>query len=343
MRSLWPQRSSPEDGRGAVRGQPSRQVPRRQVTKWTIVRLKLGRLRTVDQKEPLGGRASVRRPLTVSLMAIAAASALRFLETRHAEPLGSGFKNIVYGHGISNFVYVWGFGSAVYIIAKLPMILASSPSSLVRDIGAHLTELNRAFNDVVGAAPLWFVAAGIWMIYIVGTGGDPIGNALLTVGMWGSIFLIAMRHLASEKGRDEIYTRLRPLGIYAPFLYSSLITWLAVGFFTALTTPLHKYDFVRFASPAGEVTSWRIASFFCWHLADSIPLANVPETAKWPEPLHYDDVRLGLIVLVFKIVVIAPILASFQAYWIRRHAQAEAATDEEDQRPAREVPEREAD
>jgi hypothetical protein len=36
---------------------------------------------------------------------------------------------------------------------------------------------------------------------------------------------------------------------------------------------------------------------------------------RWDEPLGYDDAGVGLLLLIFKVVVIAPIVAAFVSFW----------------------------
>ena len=36
---------------------------------------------------------------------------------------------------------------------------------------------------------------------------------------------------------------------------------------------------------------------------------------RWDEPLDYDDPGVGLLLLIFKVVVIAPFVAAFVSFW----------------------------
>lgn len=54
---------------------------------------------------------------------------------------------------------------------------------------------------------------------------------------------------------------------------------------------------------------------FFWHLVDSVPALDITSTLRRDEPPGYDDARVGVLVLVFEVVVIAPILATFVSFW----------------------------
>lgn len=55
--------------------------------------------------------------------------------------------------------------------------------------------------------------------------------------------------------------------------------------------------------------------FFAWHALNSVPALEITGTMRWDEPLGYDDAGVGLLLLIFKVVVIAPIVAAFVSFW----------------------------
>jgi hypothetical protein len=122
--------------------------------------------------------------------------------------------------------------------------------------------------------------------------------------------------MASTQGRRAAFEELRTVGWPVPFLYSLLIFFLAISFFTALTLQLHRFHLVSFGDPNQDaIITWNVASFFAWHLADAIPLVAVTETLRWDEPLQYDDVRIGGLVLCYQLLVILPLIAAFANFW----------------------------
>jgi len=66
-----------------------------------------------------------------------------------------------------------------------------------------------------------------------------------------------------------------------------------------------------------EVTLASLSDFFLWHFLDAVPLLKITETLKWEVPLTYTSSTVGLIVLVFKAVVILPVISAFTWYATR--------------------------
>ncbi len=54
--------------------------------------------------------------------------------------------------------------------------------------------------------------------------------------------------------------------------------------------------------------------FYAWHFLKSIPGLNIPETLLMENLFKYRDRLSGLILLVFKLLVIIPVIGSF-AVW----------------------------
>jgi len=52
-----------------------------------------------------------------------------------------------------------------------------------------------------------------------------------------------------------------------------------------------------------------------------IPGLKITETLKWPQPYDYKDSLSGALLLVFKLVVIIPVIGSF-AVWNRMRKEA---------------------
>jgi hypothetical protein len=56
-----------------------------------------------------------------------------------------------------------------------------------------------------------------------------------------------------------------------------------------------------------------VEQYYAWHLADALPLLEVPKTMNWARPLTYDDHGAGVLLLAYKLLVILPIAALIAA------------------------------
>jgi hypothetical protein len=64
------------------------------------------------------------------------------------------------------------------------------------------------------------------------------------------------------------------------------------------------------ASTRGAAPSlWAVEQYYLWHLADAVPLVEVPQTVRWPEPQGFDDHGSGVLLLLFKVMVIIPLVS----------------------------------
>ena len=57
-----------------------------------------------------------------------------------------------------------------------------------------------------------------------------------------------------------------------------------------------------------------LADFLLWHLLDAIPGLKVPDTIKWEAPLTYQHAGAGWLVLLFRVMVIMPVVSGIGQY-----------------------------
>jgi hypothetical protein len=68
--------------------------------------------------------------------------------------------------------------------------------------------------------------------------------------------------------------------------------------------------------------------FYIWNVLDAIPLLKIPVTMQWLAPHQYTDVFSGIILLVFKIIVIFPFIKAF-IMWRQNRKKKEAEVKSE--------------
>jgi hypothetical protein len=122
--------------------------------------------------------------------------------------------------------------------------------------------------------------------------------------------------ITTERHREGFFKSLQELGRFTPFIYSFNVLFIATMFFSSLTYVLVEQDLLRFSGPAErDVSLEALSAFYLWHFLESLPLLAVNETLHWEKPLTYESVWVGLVLLVFKVTVIAPVISAFAGYW----------------------------
>jgi hypothetical protein len=141
--------------------------------------------------------------------------------------------------------------------------------------------------------------AAFWPGFLVVEIAALIALAVATaVGVWWAF------------GNEHVHTRLR-LGRAEPLAASLLVLGLAVGTFAGLTTLLYQHGQLELHGRrvASDSTLLGVAAdFYIWHLLDSVPLLDIPQTIRWARPYEYSDSLSGWLLLVFKAFVILPLI-----------------------------------
>lgn len=100
----------------------------------------------------------------------------------------------------------------------------------------------------------------------------------------------------------------------AVLLYLNFV-FIAAGCFASIAYLLNGMSspglFVPKTRPVEHGT---LADFLLWQLLDAIPGLKVPETIKWKAPLGYERSLAGWVVLLFKVMVIIPVVSGLGHY-----------------------------
>jgi hypothetical protein len=90
---------------------------------------------------------------------------------------------------------------------------------------------------------------------------------------------------------------------------------IAMGCFAGLAYLLHTLsDPPLFLPKTRPVEHGSLADFLLWQLLDAIPGLKVPETINWEAPLAYTHAGAGWLVLLFKVMVIIPVVSGIGHY-----------------------------
>lgn len=143
----------------------------------------------------------------------------------------------------------------------------------------------------------------------------------------------ALLTVSTKAQRDKWFPRLfaapdgphRPLGVA---LFALMVIITAAAVFASITFLLFSHNVVELESSLdGGITEGRLIDFYMWHLLDAIPVASVPKTARLVEPATYSGTWVGLLVLTFQVLVVAPIITTLVYSWKYRALQREARPD----------------
>ena len=125
----------------------------------------------------------------------------------------------------------------------------------------------------------------------------------LAAGIAWLTFLVLTKIVAGEPPDEELFTLLSVLAV-------------AVGLFAAATFVLAERDWITVANwESVESRALASAGFYLWHFLDAIPLLDAPDALRWSEPLVYEDPWVGALLVLFKLVIIVPIVAALRRAW----------------------------
>lgn len=200
-------------------------------------------------------------------------------------------------------VLLWMFSTAVKALLRTA-VFGIAPAVLVVFVTAHVPWPLQIV--VVFCATGWLIFLGFSITVAEGfrdaEGGGPAAWRLLHPS-------------TDDSAADQIFLMLSVLAA-------------AVAVFASLTLLLAERDAVTITNwaavdnPAGSSIA-----FFLWHFFDAVPLLDLTDTLRWREPLSYRDPWMGAIVVLFKLVVIVPVIAAIRSAW--RSADSEPAAEPE--------------
>ena len=226
----------------------------------------------------------------------------------------------------SNRIQIGLFSASLILLgfAELLLFRAFAHSKFRQSITSRFGWVSQPFIALNAS----FLTAAILLLAALSDNTD-----LFTIGLaifsGGSLFAYGLFLMTTRSGRKQVFAQLHRLGPPGILIYLSLISFYAILFFTGLTVLLYRYQALDFSASPNRLGMRQVSTFYSWHFAQAIPLIEFNSTVKWEEPLHYDDARVGLLVAAFKLVAIAPIIATLRAFWLYRQEDQHAYSDPE--------------
>jgi hypothetical protein len=137
------------------------------------------------------------------------------------------------------------------------------------------------------------------------------GQAVVSVGLLATL-LIAVWYLTGERVNQMIRAHhgTRTM-IWFPLAASLGMLVFAMYVFSSISTILIALG-VSTIVPSVPPESWNeLTNLYLWHFLASVPGFKIPDTLKWPLPFQYSDRVTGALLLLFQLLVIAPVINVF--------------------------------
>ena len=151
----------------------------------------------------------------------------------------------------------------------------------------------------------------------------PLALHLIVIGLWASIVLVWVRLISGEFGKSMFIQSYVSGILWPPFFYSLSLLFMAMALFASLSVILQRYGYVKFEPPLPNELSPAV-DFYMWQFLDSVPGLGIPQTLRWTQPYQYSDHLSGALLLLFRVAVIVPVIASFKVWHdVRKIAVAE--------------------
>jgi predicted ester cyclase len=149
----------------------------------------------------------------------------------------------------------------------------------------------------------------------------PLGLHLLVIAFWASVMLLWVRIISGEFGKKMFVESYVNGILWPPFVYSISLLFMAASVFASISVTLQRCGYATFEPPLPNELS-PVVDFYMWHFVNLIPGLGIPETLRWSQPYRYSDHLSGAVLLIFKIAVILPVIASFKLWHdVRKTAQ----------------------
>jgi uncharacterized protein (TIGR02246 family) len=149
----------------------------------------------------------------------------------------------------------------------------------------------------------------------------PLGLHLLVIAFWALVVSLWVRIISGEFGKEMFIESYVNGILWPPFVYSISLLVMAASVFASISVTLQRCGYATFKPPLPNDLS-PVVDFYMWHFVNLIPGLGIPETLRWAQPYQYSDHLSGAVLLIFKIAVILPVIASFKLWHdVRKTAQ----------------------
>lgn len=159
---------------------------------------------------------------------------------------------------------------------------------------------------VFGVVMIVIAPAGVAIVaadWAFGTGALALETLVVVV-----LMAVTVAGLFWSVAYGGIKSLLR-FGRFQPTVRASALAVFAAVSFTSLTGLLYEQGLVGVSTdPARDEVFDLTFDFYLWHLANTLPLVDIPGNLGWDKPFEFDGPLGGLLVIVFTGFVIFPLI-----------------------------------
>jgi hypothetical protein len=111
----------------------------------------------------------------------------------------------------------------------------------------------------------------------------------------------------------RLVERLR-FGRFEPILRMTTVAVFAVAGFASLTALLQREGVLALSGEPirEELLIDKTSELYVWHLANTLPLLDIPGNLEWQKPFEFEDRIGGLLLIVFTGIVILPLIPALR-------------------------------
>lgn len=186
--------------------------------------------------------------------------------------------------------------------------------------------------DTVGASPWLIVLSVVFLVQLVTYRPQPsklsaLGSLVFPVFLLIVVGFLMFPTFLQRSRRMKAFRKLDPLGWWGALLFVTLFLWLTIVMFSLIGTTAGELDLATYSKGGGgAIRPWDLVLMNAWQLANSVPLAEVPETLTWAQPVEYDGLVPGFLLLSFKVLVIVPVVFTIRDF-LKYRSETESDDD----------------
>ena len=140
---------------------------------------------------------------------------------------------------------------------------------------------------------------------------------LVVLVLVGALFMVRIFVLPAWRSHWVMPARGRWWGFFVLALNTLIIAYIVTCAFAVVSTFLYLHGMATtsvgrpLTDPANESIR-----YYLWYFLHSIPVLELPQALGWEEPpFRYTDQVNRLLLLIYKIVLIAPVIATIALLW----------------------------
>jgi len=118
----------------------------------------------------------------------------------------------------------------------------------------------------------------------------------------------------NRKNFYEQFEKAGQHGIVIPFAILSLVIWMSIVSFSALTYFLSDIGYVSLNPTPAQNELGAFNELYFWHFFDLIPEIKIHDPLQWKVPYTYTDKIMPWIVFIYKVGVVGVIIKQFSKW-----------------------------